>query len=234
MNKTLICVCVILAIAISIVGSVILVKTSRKNSVNSTTSKNDSDNSTAAVSGIGSLNQDLGTEFKSEVIKIEKPREPDVFNTSSTETCINQGTQGKCVKKELCDNDSIQMTVKTDLKMDGNCNSEEANFICCPNNLITNNSKRKLLNKTCGTLSIDRIFGGDKAQPKEFPFFAALKYLKETTNKYTFKCGGSLITGEFNDSVKNIFMRLECNSAHIRIMTKKKFRPHFFCVFSTF
>lgn len=57
--------------------------------------------------------------------------------------------------------------------------------------------------RKCGSASGDRIYNGDFAAPKEFPFFVALKYKIDPTDTYAIGrtygvyCGGSLISGSF-------------------------------------
>lgn len=52
--------------------------------------------------------------------------------------------------------------------------------------------------KRCGNALSDRVFGGTKASPGDFPYFAALKYKTDNASDrgFVIGCGGSLISGD--------------------------------------
>lgn len=132
-------------------------------------------------------------------------------------TCkLQNGSFGKCIKREFCHVTKYQLTERFNSEIIEDCDVDEANVICCPekvviyteetghedettgnpsvmNNLIS--EKLKFLNsKTCGVQSSNRIFNGEKADIGEFKFYVALKYSENDT--IHFGCGGSLISGE--------------------------------------
>lgn len=118
------------------------------------------------------------------------------------------GTHGICIERKMCADSTQHITERLSSDRDANCKSDNENddddVICCVDHLSDYSEsvnetelKMKLLNdKKCGVISSNRIFGGEKADPGEFPFFVALKYRSENSSEnFSFTCGGSLISG---------------------------------------
>lgn len=73
--------------------------------------------------------------------------------------------------------------------------------VCCP---VEKESQKRSSVKACETysnkphpphLQVEKIVEGTRADPAEFPYFAALQYIQE--NKTSFGCGGILISKNF-------------------------------------
>jgi hypothetical protein len=124
--------------------------------------------------------------------------DPRVYIDRGFECKLENGMEGICVKVEMCNDSSLRRVITLE-NNDKKCDVDDANVICCAEEKPESiQAKLKLLNhEKCGQqTSVDRIYKGNKAQSREFRFYAALKYL--INGLYVFGCGGSLISGEID------------------------------------